>query len=295
MVLFISLLFMLYLALKQWQALQKTGWSFQYTLLVLSIIGVAILIFICVYGWHLVLLALGQKLPLKSSLFIWSMSFPTRYIPGGIWSYTSRASLARNEGIEITPIILSMYIETLLVIVSSITIGIIAFFLLVIDFPIKLEIIFLVWSGAVFLLHPKIMTPLINMITKNVGVLENMRLANIKTTFQLLVYYVFYWIICGGIFLLFVLSIYPLDYKYWIPVGASFALCYFVGYIIFFVPSGIGVRESAIYITLSSILPDDINLLVSSGSRLWLMAGEMLFLIIAFLFNMNKGQQTEKH
>lgn len=283
---FISILLMLYIALKQWQVLQKTGWSFQYYLFIPSVIGVAILLLLCVYGWHFILLVLGQKLPFKTSLFIWSISFPTRYIPGGIWSYTNRASLARTKGIKIIPAIFSMYIETLLVIISSATIGIIAFFLLVINFPIKIEIVLAIWSSAFLLLHPKIIAQLLKKIIKDTDVIENIRLINIKKTFKLFFYYVFYWIVCGGFFVLFVSSIYPLNYKDWIPVGASFALCYFIGFIVFFVPSGIGIRESALYITLSPILPDDINLLVSTGSRLWLMAGEILFLFIAFLLNM---------
>ena len=282
-ILIIAFLFMSYIAVEQWRTLQKIGWHFHYILLISSIIGVATLIFICVYGWHLILIKMGQTITYKTSLLIWLISFPTRYIPGGIWSYATRTSLAKTKGIRIAVSITSMYIETLLVIVSSITIGIFAFFLLVVEFPIRLEIVILIWIVAGLLLHPKIIAPLLRIITRK-AYLADVYLPDVKTIFVLFTYYTAYWILCSGIFLCFVLSIYSVQQKDWISVGASFTLCYFIGFIAFFAPSGIGVRESALYIMLSPILPHDVNLLVSTGSRLWLIAGEILFIFMTYLF-----------
>jgi hypothetical protein len=286
-ILIIALLFMFYMASKQSYILYKSGWSFDYGLLSFSVIGVVVLIFLSVYGWYLILQALGKKITYHSSVFIWSVSFPSRYIPGGIWSYASRASLAKAEGVEISTAIMSMYIETLLVIVSSITIGIIAFFLLITDFPIKIEIIVLFWIGSIILVHPKFITPLLKFFSTKINI-PNICLADTKTTFKLSAYYILYWVLCGGFFLCFVLSIYPVNYKDWLLVGSSFPLCYFIGFIVLFAPGGIGIRESALYMTLSSVLPDEVNLLVSIGSRLWLIAGEVLFLLMAYLLKLSE-------
>lgn len=282
----IALIFMLYIAIKQWQVLQNSGWSFEYSLFLPSVLGVTILIFLSVYGWNLTLAALGKDITFKKSLIIWAISFPTRYIPGGIWVYATRLSLAKTEGIDIPTNILSMYLETILTVIASITVGLVALYSTV-NQPVHWEITLLIWLCSFILLHPKILTPILKLVKNNqfLYISNSLNLLTLKKTSKLIFYYTVYWILCCIFFLCFVLSIHWIEVKYWLLVGSSFALCYFFGFIIFFIPSGVGIRESALYLMLSPILPHEINLLVSVGSRLWLIAGELLFLLVTFIFH----------
>jgi hypothetical protein len=175
-----------------------------------------------------------------------------------------------------------MYMETLLTILSSITVGVISL-TWISHLPVTIEMILLSWGISLILVHPKILISLLKIGARKEDLAKNLILLSKKSILKLFFYYIFYWGLCSVFFLFFVLSIYPVSHNDWLSVALSFPLCYFVGFIIFFIPSGIGVRESALYLMLSSLLPDNINLLVSLGSRLWLMVGEILFLVLVFL------------
>lgn len=281
-ILTISLGFMSYVAHKQLSILINLGWSFQYGMLIISLAGVVVLLLLCVLGWNLILKVLGAVISYKAALSIWALSFPARYIPGGIWAYTSRASLSSSYGVELSTAITSMYVETLLIILSSITVGIISL-IWISHLPVTIEIVLFSWLASLILVHPKILIRLLEIRARKECLTKNLILLNKKSILKLFFYYIFYWGLCSIFFLFFVLSIYPVSHNDWLPVALSFPLCYFMGFIIFFVPSGIGIRESALYMMLSSLLPDNINLLVSLGSRLWLMGGEILFLFLVFI------------
>ena len=282
-ILIVAMLFMLYTTMNQWNALKTMGWVFRHDLLLISTIGIVILLFLAGYGWHLILRILNQPLPYKASLVIWSFSLLYRYIPGGLWGYASRISLSKIQGVTTTHSGLSVYLETLLIAISSATIGFIAV-LKAIDIPVRLEAMLLIWIGMGLLLHPKVILILGSVFPNRIKLLiADVQLPGSKALLGFFFYYLFYWILCDSFFLFFVLSIYPVPFEHWLLIGTGFTLCYFAGLIAFFAPSGIGIRESALYILFLNVLPNEVNLLVSVGSRLWLTVGEVIYYMLVFL------------
>ena len=97
-------------------------------------------------------------------------------------------------------------------------------------------------------------------------------------------YYSLHWVVTGGAFYLFIRAFYPLG-GYYIPIlSGIYALSFTAGYLAFFTPAGLGVREGALTFLLSLFIPMPIAIGVSLLSRLWLISVELVILVV-FLIN----------
>lgn len=289
----VSIAFMVWFLIRQWDQVQAIQIKLNLALLLLSLFGVVVLFLLDAYGWHLILKTLGHTLPAIHSLRIWVLSSVTRYLPGGFWPYVSRASLAKNQGLDITSSGLSLYIETLMLVTSSLAVGFPAL-LVAVDIPLSLLSALLILLAFGSLLHPKVIL-LLRFMPGRVGrAIVVVRLPGLKQMACLYVYYVAFWILFGAIFVFFVRSVYPLDVQNWIYVGSSFAFAFFSGFVMVFFPGGIGVRETTLFLLLGPFLPHPACLLISIGSRLWIMIGEALCITLILLWR-RQGRHAPDH
>lgn len=71
------------------------------------------------YGWTLVLRAMGTPVDGGTATRLWLISESRRWLPGSIWGYVSRASMANRIGIPLPIGVASMLLELLLVIAAA--------------------------------------------------------------------------------------------------------------------------------------------------------------------------------
>lgn len=277
----LSIALMAWIVVNQWNQFQAIYRSFNPYFFSAAFLGIIGLFLLDAYGWHLILKALSQSIPATQSISIWFLSSVTRYLPGGFWPYVSRASLAKNHGVDITTSSVSLYIETLLLATSSLAVGFPALLGAANVFitPLSALLIFIAFG---FLLHPKIIMLLRFIPGKTGKAIISVKLPDLSCIAGLYFYYVMFWIFFGLIFVCFVYAFYPIPYKLWIHVGSALALSFFTGFVIVFFPGGIGIRETTLYLLLVAYLPHSASLLISIGSRLWFMLGEglLIFLIL---------------
>jgi len=223
--------------------------------------------------------ALNQSLPAILSIRIWILSSITRYLPGGFWPYVSRASLARDAGISLSASSISLYLETLLLAMSSLAVGLPAL-MGVADLPIT------PWTGGLtlvlfgLLIHPRIIA-LLRYVPGRIGrAMEKTELPGLAPLAKLYVFYVMFWFLFGICFVCLIHTVYPVPADQSIQAGSAIALSFFFGYILFFFPGGIGLREATLYLLLIGSFPHEVCLLISVGSRLWVMLGEALSILL---------------
>ncbi|MCU7919846.1 MAG: flippase-like domain-containing protein [Candidatus Thiodiazotropha sp. (ex Epidulcina cf. delphinae)] len=279
-----SLLFMAVAVFHQWDRIPQIAWELAPVWLVFSFLALIVVFFCDAYGWHLTLKALGCSIAPQESIKIWMISSLSRYLPGGIWPYATRAGMAKAAGIDLGTASLSLYLETLLLTVSSLIVGL----------PALIKATALPVPGwqvaAILLVMLLVITPwLLPLLKKLPGrfgrALSNLPELSIVTLILLLGYYLLFWIAFGGVFGLFIHAMYPLSYWEAVYAGSVLALSFCIGFIVFFVPGGIGIRESALYVLLLAVLPGTLSVLVAVGSRIWIMAGELTSLGLAMLLN----------
>ncbi|MGQ0656506.1 MAG: lysylphosphatidylglycerol synthase domain-containing protein [Chromatiales bacterium] len=279
-VIVLSLAFMLWLLVDQWSKIRNLNLEVRPAMMAAALIALVVLFFLDAYGWHLILRSLGPRPEAPSSIRIWMVSALTRYLPGGVWGYLSRAAMCTERGIPLVTSSLSLYLETLLLTASSLAVGFPAL-LSATGFPIDPTTAGLLWLVLGLLLHPKAIALTRHLPGRPGRVLAATSLPSQLQTLSLYLYYLAFWTAFGAVFVCFVLSLYPLSPSSWVPVGASISMSFLVGFITVFVPGGIGVRESVLYLLLLPFMPPAACLLISIGSRLWIMAGEAISVGIA--------------
>ncbi len=278
----VALVFMIGVMTGQWREIRAMDLHLTSSLLSLSVAGVVLILFLDAFGWHLILRSLGCRLAASRSIRIWMISSLSRYIPGGVWSYSTRIGMAQAEGVDIASTSISLYLETLLVMASSLAVGFPALFSAA-GMPVTPTMAAVVWLILGILMHPRLIA-LARFLPGRAGdAFAITTLPSIRFTVGLYAYYVLFWIALGGVFICFVAAFYPLPHQHWVTVGTSMALGFFVGFVLVFVPGGIGVRESALYLLLLPLMPHSVSLFVSVASRIWFMAGEGLSVAIVLL------------
>lgn len=278
----VAIVFMLLAVSHQWEQIRALNWTFDPWMMIGSVLLLVAVFFLDAYGWHLILIMLGRRLAVKTSIKIWMISSIARYIPGGVWSYTSRMAMAQQAGVSLTESSISLYLETLLLMASSLAVGLPALLMLA-DFPYDRTFTVLIFVLLGFALHPRFIALLRFMPGKIGRCMARLSLPSVGYMFGLYLYYVLLWLLlCSG-FVVFVSSLFPLDIRQSLLVGASLALSFFAGFVVVFAPGGLGVRESVLYFLLVSYMTPAASLLVSLGSRLWVMLGEGISLVVVLL------------
>ncbi|MFV1974768.1 MAG: lysylphosphatidylglycerol synthase domain-containing protein [Candidatus Scalindua sp.] len=268
----------------QWDKLQNYQWDFQISWLVLSLITLMASLFLGPFGWYLVLRSLRQKLSYKKSFYIWTTSSVAKYIPGTIWSYVSRAAHAKNEDIKIGPIAASIYIEQILLVITSLAVGIPIF--IKSSNPIITPLYLILALITLFIIiHPKFFN-LLTHIPGRVGkAVENVQFSTTTSLSGLYLFYIFHWLIFSIAFIFFINSISPVMPEQYFYIGSALAASFFVSFIFIIFPSGIGIRESILYFLLLNYFPETVSLAVAVGSRLWLITGELFAVAIAIYWS----------
>ena len=267
---------------RQWDAIRQVPWDFRGGWLVAATVGVVLVFLLDALGWHLTLVALGQPIRAADSIRIWLVSSLARYVPGGVWSYAGRIHLAQEAGISPAVAGLSLTLETLLLIGSSFAAGFPAL-LAGVELPFPPYVAVALWIALGFLLHPRALSQLRRLPGRMGPAFQRVVLPKPRQMLLLYLYYLFFWLVFGALFVVFVVALYPLPPQAWLPVGSSLAMGFFVGFVAVVVPAGLGVRESVMYLLLLPYLGPPASMSVAIASRLWIMAGEFACLALVLL------------
>ena len=101
--------------------------------------------------------------------------------------------------------------------------------------------------------------------------------------FNLLALYLLFWLIFSLAFFLFVRAFTEVTFADIPYLSGSFALSTFTGFMAFFLPAGLGAREGLLIFLLGAATGNTIAIVVSIGSRLWLIAADIFLFFIAVI------------
>jgi uncharacterized membrane protein YbhN (UPF0104 family) len=299
-ILILVILYFVYVQLsKNWQEAVNYSWQINIPILILSLVLHLITFVFFSYVWSFIIGAFGYRVKLRHAFKISYIANLGRYIPGKIWPVFGMAYLARQLKINEESSVTSWAIAMIFTLPSAFMAGAIcvlfspelfesgisgfagtAFYLaLLVIFIISL--ILIVWPGAVFSLVNKILKRL-KRPTINFNI-------NIKTALFIYSGYVICWFAFGLAFWLFVSAITSSNNLPIIPSVASFIIAYQIGYLAFFAPGGIGVRE----LVLTAILAPYIGPVaagIAVAARIWNIIAEIIAATIAWFIKLSNGK-----
>ena len=288
----IAIFFIGFAVYTQWGEVRSYEWNFQISWLLLSFTTLIISLLLGPYGWHLVLRSLKQKLNYQKSFHIWTISSIAKYIPGTIWSYVSRATLTKNEDVKIGPVTASIYIEQILLVLTSLAVGI-PIFIKSSNLAITPIYLFLALFILFFIIHPRFFNLLGHIPGRAGKALKNIEFTSMANISRLYLFYILHWLIFSIAFIFFISSIHPVMPEQYFYIGSALAASFFVSFVFIIFPGGIGIRESILYLLLLDFFPEAICLAIAVGSRLWLILGELLAVAIAIYWSSKERNRNE--
>ncbi len=288
---------------RQWselkdEILSTSVWRF----VVASMMFAVFLLLFRAITWWRILIGLNHRLPVAAATRIWSVSELARYLPGVVWQVVGRVYMVRPYGVNALTSSTSQLVEIAIFLVANLIVAI----LFLVGFGASMQMESHGWYIAALvivplllvLLHPKVFHGVIDAILRLMKKPPMPRRLSGRLLVGLLG-----WAMLGVLWqslAVWVLLGQPqalaLDIsQLWLVAGA-YCLAWSAGFMAFWAPGGIGVREVVLIATLKFALPDIAGRFAGDQSqyyaflgflslmlRLWTVAGELLLTGIAYL------------
>jgi len=240
-----------------------------------------------VIAWAHIMRGLGIRIGLADALQGYIVSFLPRYIPGTVWGYLSRGEWLKSQyGISYSKSSLGSALETGLILLSAVSIAVPYYLWPSGQSTLQITVIIgtalvlcLTWYGFNLIWASHIsrqphatwhsFTPVVSL----------------GRWFGAYVIYLGMWG-CYGLSLLLLLNAFTTGYGGSIlDTVFAFSLSWLIGFVVLFVPSGLGVREFVLSRVLfsQSLIPADTASAVAVASRLLIYLAEIVWLILGLL------------
>jgi len=274
--------------------------------IIASAMFAAFLFLFRVVSWRRMLKGLGHKLPVAAATRIWSTSELARYLPGAIWQVVGRVYLVKPYGVSGSVCSTSQILELTVYLLANLLVAVGC----------------LLWFGArpssglghdarmwlfvamglvpllTLLLHPRIFYGIVNRV---MHAIQKPAITQRPRGYKL--FGLLGWAVVGLAWqsvAVFLLVRGPLELewsKLW-AVAGSYCLAWCAGFLAFWAPGGLGVRELVFMTAMMLFLPQSVRehftnpealvgllAFLSVLLRLWTVAGELLLASLAYAFD----------
>ena len=229
---------------------------------------------VLVQTWRSVLACWDARLPFWSAARIWSVSNLGKYVPGKIWQIGAMSAMSRDLGVS--PIVASgsAILGTLVNVIAGFAVALLSGrALLEATRPgwVALAMLIVVAAGAALLVAPVIVPRLAPLAARLAGRPPQTTLPARAVVYSLAGNLIA-WLIYGAAFRFLVLGILGTATGGYLQYLAAYTLSYLFGYLAFFAPAGIGVREIVMMrvLAVAGLASAPQAALITVCSRIWL-------------------------
>jgi glycosyltransferase 2 family protein len=257
-----------------WNEIRSASFTLRGTPFSLGTLLFILSYFVQAGAWYLITLKVGIALPLRETTATWFYSQLGKYLPGKVWLFIGRFYLYESKGRGRQEISLSLYFETVTLLMAA---GLISLTALApvgihwIDprggwFPILLVALSLFF----LILHPRILEKIINPILSLLGKNPLCLSISYRDILGILLVNFLAWCLGGLGFYFFIDSIFPVASGTVLFLSGALALSSTLGLVAVFAPGGLGIREGVLVYLLSHIMPGAVAVVLSILTRLWM-------------------------
>jgi uncharacterized membrane protein YbhN (UPF0104 family) len=293
----LAILFIGLLLHTQWEELQRYEWRIDPGWLVLSAGLMMAAWAVEVLLWLRMLETVGYRLPYWASLRIWFLSAIVRYIPGNIWQPMSLTYLAAQRGVQLEATLTSILLYQLITILAVGPIAA-AYFALTGNWGTLNDVFSEAAPGAialalapliVFVARPRWLLEVVNWGLDRIGRPHLPISLSRPTLLFLFVLSAFDWLLWGAAFyaLAFGIGVAALggNTSAMLHLLPLYPVAYAIGFLSFLTPSGLGVREGALYVLLTPLLGGGGATVLALAMRIWTTLGEVVAAGVSVLFS----------
>lgn len=286
-----------------WPAVSAHPWRFDPTRLALSVLVVTISLLMVADGWRRILATLGGHVPPLEAWRVWAMGQTSKYVPGMVWPMVAKVAFTRRHGIHAGAVALSGLLEIALTVGCALLVGALS-----LPFqPGEWDVLHQpllgplpVWSLgpalcglALLTLHPRLFAPLSGVLLKVARVETRPPDFTPSRAARLVGWFALTWAIHALGMALFVSAAAPEIALADLPaLGGAYVIAFISGFLVFFLPMGLGVQEAAFAALAAPMLPDPaVAVVLCLATRLVLGGGELLALALAVVGLRVRGGQ----
>lgn len=212
----------------------------------------------------------------------YALSFLPRYIPGSVWGYLSRNEwLAQTHQVGYSVSTTASLLEAAMLLVTAAALGTLYWLPTQLDLPLiefAIATLAMIGSWLVWRYLPWLAMRLLRQdVTTNTQHPQTLNLWGATTLL-----YLCFWLLQGGALIAIAATLCGAFTFGLFAASAAFAVAWGIGFLIIFVPAGVGVREwtlGALLVAFAAIQPGQATLLAVI-SRLGLIVAELVVLAI---------------
>lgn len=237
--------------------------------------------------WHMITVKNNCSLQVDKAVKAWMYSLMGKFIPGKVFYLGGRVYFYQKEGISALKVSFCFIFENICTLLAAAFLFIISLLFTDIEFINQYKIIAVFMLGVfIVLINPYFFKAGINLLLKLFKKGPVQLEMRYRDALMIVFLFIVNWCIQGLGFFMLVNSIYPLDLKDFFFVSGSYALACIIGIISLFAPSGIGVRESIMVLTLKNIIPEPVTVVITIVARLWATVGEISIVFLTYLYSL---------
>jgi uncharacterized membrane protein YbhN (UPF0104 family) len=292
----LALLFIVLLLRSQWAELSQHTWQLNPRWLIVSALFLLSAWALEIQIWRRLLRVIGAELPYGPATRVWFLSAIVRYVPGNIWQPLSMTLQCQRRGIAPEATLTSvMFYQILVLLAASPIAGI--YFGVTGNWGLLTDVLqaWTPWLVAVgvtpvllFIVRPSWLIELVNFVLAKFQRAPLTAGLTRLNAASLLLLAIADWLLWGACFaaLTFALQAYtPAEVLALTPhLVAGYAIAYVVGLVSLITPSGLGVREGALYLLLAPLVGGGVVTVAAIAMRLWVTLGELLAAGASLLF-----------
>jgi len=274
---------------KQFDKIRNYEWEISFFNLLISQLFASIYFIFLAFNWALILrfvsVGTSDNFMLINSMEAWLYTIMSRYIPGNVWHVIGRMAYANKINAIKLQIISSSALEQIMAMIGATMLFALSLPFwptdqLAEDWIFKISLFSILFFLALVISHPKFILPIVNWVGKRFNRPEIQWNFNYKMTICFALLYLFANLFMG-LCLAVILNGFgvAISNNFVFILGIT-AFSWIIGYLSFFTPSGIGIREGALTALLSLIYPIPIAIVASLVFRIICTVGELLAIVI---------------
>lgn len=234
-------------------------------------------------AWRVLLNDAGAAIDPIAARRIFYVSQVAKYLPGGVWNFVAAAEMGADHQItrrrSVTVLLTSMLVS----VVTGLGLATLAFVIGPAGLLGRYWWVLLVLPVFAAVLHPAVLNRLINAALRLLRRAGLERPMSAPAIGQAALWSSLAWILAGGqVWLILVGLGNPPRLDTYVLVLSGYALAWVVGFLIFFIPAGVGVREVVLGVSLAGLVSGgDIVVLILLSRLLFTVADLVLGLMAA--------------
>jgi hypothetical protein len=278
----VVLFFIVRTLLGDWETVRSFDWEIDLRGLLMSLPAFIGAYAFLALAWWRVLHALGFEVSYMTAWDIYFIGNLGRYIPGKVWAIAGVAWMGGRAGMSKTATgTAAVYAQAYSILAAFVFSAVL--FILSSESGVGLPDWLPLWPmvGAVIVLVAVFVIPgnlerVLNMLLRRVGKQELKFGLTFRDAATLIIWYLMSWVVFGAAMHLFIEAVTgesPFTILY---LAGVYAVAGTVGFLAFFVPGGIGIREGVIVLLLGTSLPNGVAVVIAAAVRMIVTIVELL-------------------